>query len=356
MRRYYPGITIFKLAGCLLVLLSHTILLRYMEVAPNQQLRFLTPLLGMIVPCFYVAAGFLACKGWTHTADGRRYVRKYITRISLLYGFFCLLFAAEHIIPALMNKGFTMSNLILQFKILTAAVVLNGPFVQLWFIPPLLFGIFISYWLYEKRALRLAILLAALGFLLTLFLSGSFRMLFQAELDSLISNQDPLFGYLKLFIYRYLGFGFPFVLAGVLIAHYEEKFYHARITPLAAAALLLTAAELVFLFRYAQWNTEYKLALSILPNTILLFYGLLHIKWPSIQTRHSFINLFSVVTFCGHIPFMRLNLLLLNWEVSTMSGLQDALYVALSLVECIAVTFLLYKKGKRRSSVALHSS
>jgi len=354
MRRYYPGITIFKLAGCLLVLLSHTILLRYMEDAPNQQLRFLTPLLGMIVPCFYVASGFLACKGWTHAADSRRYVRRYITRISLLYGFFCLLFAAQYIAPALMDKGFTIGNLFLQFKILAAAVVLNGPFVQLWFIPPLLFGIFVCYWLYEKRALRLALILASAGFLLTLFLSGSFRILIHAQLDSLLLFQHPLFGYLKLFIYRYLGFGLPFVLTGVMIAVYEERFYRARIGLLAAASLLLSTAELLLLFHYAQWNTEFKLALSVLPNTILLFYGLLHIKWRSIQPSHHFINLFSIVTFCGHIPFMRLNLLLLNWDVSAMSGVQDALYVALSLIECLAVSVLLYRR-KSRNPVALHS-
>lgn len=35
MRKYYPGITLFKLAGSLLVLIAHIMLFRYMMLLPG---------------------------------------------------------------------------------------------------------------------------------------------------------------------------------------------------------------------------------------------------------------------------------------------------------------------------------
>lgn len=348
MRKYYSGITLFKLAGCLVVLLAHTMLIRYMNDFSNQQFKFLTPILGTVVPCFYVISGFLAYNGWKRAADARKYVKKYISRLSLLYGLFCMLFVVEHIIPELILNGLTLSNIALQARILIIAVVLNGPLVQLWFIPPLLFSMAVCYWLvYEMRALRLAVILAIAGFLLTLFVCGSFIPITNAIFDGFTSNDSSVFSYVKLFIYRYLGFGLTFVLAGIWIAKYEEKFYQWRAWPFIIGTVVLTTAELLILLNYAEWSNDYKLALSILPSTLLLFYGILHIKWKAVQTYHAFINLFSIVTFVGHIPFMRVNLLLFDWDIASMSVYQDIIYLTLSLLECLALTVILYKRKRR---------
>jgi hypothetical protein len=173
MRSYYPGITIFKLAGSLMVVLAHVMLFRYMELVPNQQLQFIGLLSRVIVPCFYVTAGFLAYKGWTRAMDSRLYVRKYVIRILMLYGFFCVFFLVEHILPAIINNGLSIPNLYLQSKIIFMMFFLNGPFVQFWFIPPLIFGIAASYWLLEKNYLRASVIIGSVGFLISQFVSGT---------------------------------------------------------------------------------------------------------------------------------------------------------------------------------------
>ncbi|MFB9326683.1 hypothetical protein ACFFSY_12230 [Paenibacillus aurantiacus] len=348
MRRYYPGITLFKLAGCLLVLFSHVLLIRYADAAANQQLRFVALPFSVIVPCFYMVAGFLAYKGWLKAASPIRYVSRYVVRIGLLYAAFCAMFAAEHILPALMGGGLSTANLILQAKIMLAAVFLNGPSVQLWFIPPLLFSVPAACWLMERRRIRLAILLASAGFAAALLAAGSLRPLLLAIAGEQVWPYGSLGAYGELLIYRYFGFGFFFVLAGMLAAKYEETFYRMRLLPLLAAAIVLTAAESMLLLGLADYSHEYRLTLSVIPNTLLLFYGLLHAKSRSVQAWHPWINLFSIVTFVGHILFMRLNLLVTGWDLGHMNGLQDAIFVLLALAECLTVTVLLRGLGRIR--------
>lgn len=345
MRRYYPGITLFKLAGCLLVLFAHLMMNRYLGDVSNQQLRFLILPMGIIVPCFYVVAGFLAYKGWSNARDSRRYLSRSLWKILIfLYIPFCLLFVIEHNVPELIRGGIHIGNLVLQAKIITAAVVLNGPSVQLWFIPPLLFSMFTCYWFFEKRVMYIGIIFAIAGFLWSMLISGSLQSISFFHVEELFSNSSIL-AYTKLISYRYLGLGFTFFITGMLIAKYEEMFYRARVWPLIIGTLIFSTLEILFLFNFTQWSTEYKITFSIIPNTILLFYVLLHIKSQAIQSYHKFIHLFSVVTFVGHILLMRINLFVLNWDVTKMNGMQDVLFLALTFVECLVLTIMIYKRN-----------
>jgi hypothetical protein len=346
MRKYYAGITLFKLTGSLLVVLAHIMFFQYIEYIPGQQMQFVLLITRVIVPCFYVVAGFLAYKGWSHATNSKLYVRKYILRIAWMYAFFCLLFMVEFTVPDFIQHGLSFGNLYLQAKILFIAVFLNGPFLQLWFIPPLLFSILASFWLIEKQFVRLAAALALFGFLICQFVSGTLMTVFTSAGGSFPFLHSTYFNYLDLFVTRYMGFGFTFVLAGVLLAKYEEKFVSSKLVYMLIPAVLLTLAETLFLLRFAQWSAEFKLAFSILPNTLFMFYGILRIQMNVVQAYHKWINLFSIVAFCGHILFMRLNLFLFDWELASISIAQSLILVLLTLIECLAVTFLFMLMGK----------
>ncbi|UQZ85514.1 Acyltransferase family protein [Paenibacillus konkukensis] len=358
MRNYYPGITVYKLAGAVIVLLAHAMLLKYFARVPNQQLQFVLLQLRVVVPCFYVIAGFLAYKGWTRAADSRAYVRKYAARIGLLYGAFCLLFLAEFVVPALISGGISPVNLLLQCKIIAVMLVINGPSVQLWFIPPLLFGVIVSYWCYERNALRPALAAALAGFAAVQAVSGSLRTIW-AGTGEPFSWLSPAYGeLLSQLATRYIGFGLPFVLLGVLIAKHEEAWTRRSLRPLWVAALLATALETVWLLLFAGWSDEYKLSFSLLPNTLLLFCGVLRMKGEAVRIYHRPMNLFSLVVFFGHILLMRINGLLLHWEPGGMDVFEDFSMMMLTLVECAAITslLLLYEKkpasGMRKDAVS----
>lgn len=365
MRTFYPGITIFKLAGAILVLVAHSLLIPSMTALELPPLAsFLMLESRVVVPCFYVVSGFLLYKGWTHADKPAVYVRRYILRIAAVYAVFCLLFAFEFIVPALASRGWGLSNLALQSKIMVMAVFVNGPLIQLWFIPPLLFGACASYWLLGRLSLRAMVILIASAYVLIQLFSGSLLGVFGfgggvdgvADAGAGAGAEEPMdsaadtpLGYAVLWATRYIGFGLTFVAIGALIARYEERFLGMKLGAALLGAAALTIVETALLASFAPWSNAYKLTFGILPNTALLFYGVLRIRNSAIAVHHRLLNLFSIVAFAGHIPFMRLNAWLLGWGGTLELVLwQQALQTLLTFAECVALTMLLH----RRSSAA----
>jgi len=345
MRKYYPGITFFKLAGSLTVLVAHVMLFRYLDHLPHTQMNYIFNALKVVVPCFYMISGFLIYKGWSNAADSYKYIKKYSIRIGWVYVFFNLFFWMEFIVPALISKGLGPANLILQLKITGVAFFLNGPFIQLWFIPPLLFGVWISYLLCTRFSTRAGIVFILLVFLAGQLLVGTLRI----GLDSITGGLpflNSIYGnYLELFTERYLGYGITFVFAGVFIGKHEEKFLRIRASALLGLAVIVSVMETLLLFFFTKWNSDYSLALSMISSTTLLFYGVLRIQSVTIQKYHPFINLFSMVTFFGHIPLMKLNLLIGGTGFMNVGIAQGLTYVLVTLVECLALTILLSKRN-----------
>ncbi|GBG10824.1 hypothetical protein PAT3040_05590 [Paenibacillus agaridevorans] len=345
MRRFYPGITLFKLAGATLVLVAHALLIPSMVAMDLPPLASFLMLEGrVVVPCFYVVSGFLLYKGWSHASKPGAYVRKYWLRIAAVYAVFCLLFAAEFNVPALLQGGLGLSNLILQTKILVMAVFVNGPLLQLWFIPPLLFGSVAAYWLLNRLSLKMILIMLAVLYGVVQLASGSllsFTGMGQVDIASL-----P--GILWTGATRYLGFGLTFVVMGALMAKYEEQFLRMNVRLVAVLAIGVTAAETVLLTALAPWSEAYKLTFAMLPNTALLFYGVLRIRNATITAHHRLLNLFSIVTFVGHIPLMRLNKILFGWGGSLDLVLwQQMLQSLLTFAECAALTLLLYRRSRK---------
>ncbi|MNR02643.1 hypothetical protein D3C85_1185010 [compost metagenome] len=199
-----------------------------------------------------------------------------------------------------------------------------------------------------KKSLRFALIIGIGGFLLSLCVSGSLRPLFIDSIEGYLAVTS-LYTYMKLLVYRYLGLGFTFILLGILIARYEEKFFRTRVWHFVLLSTIITTFELLYLFYAAKWNSEYKLSVSMVPNTCLLFYGILHIKSQSMKRYHAFISLFSIVTFCGHILFMRANVIIFQWELTDMTTLQNVMYVTMTLIECALSSIIWYNwKAIRR--------
>ncbi|OMF20420.1 hypothetical protein BK133_29250 [Paenibacillus sp. FSL H8-0548] len=359
MRKYYPGITVFKLAGSLLVLIAHIMLLRYLEFVPGQKLFQFTALATrVVVPCFYVIAGFLAYKGWTHAASPRKYIGRYFKRILIIYCFFCCIFVAEHIVPKLISEGLSAGNLFVQAKILFMAFFLNGPFIQFWFIPPLIFGLLSAYWLLQKGQARLTAIMAIIGFAGIQFVSGSLMTLPGITKLSFPFLSPVYLEYLSLFATRYIGFGFTFVIAGVLLAKHEEQWMQINIKPILIFSIALTMVETMLLLALSEWTRDYKLTFSVLPNTVLIFYGIIRMKGAAVQKYHKQISLFSIVTFFGHVLFMYINYVLLGWDSASMTVTQDVVLLLVTFLECVAATALLslvakYLQAKQTRSISM---
>lgn len=276
-------------------------------------------------------------KGWTNAADPNLYVKRYLTRIIWLYGGFCLLFALQFIVPAFVKEGLTLGNMVLQIKIMVMAVFINGPYVHLWFVPPLLFGITFAYWLLRSNRTRLAAAIGITGFIACQFSSGSLRFLFEGAMNGFMGISLTQWDYVDQGLTQYFGFGVTFVVAGALIAKTETAFLKL---PFRRLLLLLTAlvmAELALLMSTSQWTTEYKLTLTLLPLTLLLFHGVLRIKSKHAIAHH-------------------LNAWLLGWNQVEMGMSQWIAQSLLTLLECLLFSYLIgWSLRKRRSKAEQRS-
>lgn len=352
MRRYYPGITLFKLIGSILVVLSHLEIFQFMY-QPNWYVAASARILTAIVPCFYMIAGFLAYKGWSNAENSYKYVLRYLTWIILIYGLFCFIYIANSTIPQFLAIGLTPHTIINQLRNLFLAVFIIGPYGQLWFIPPLIFGIIASYYFYSKKRLLTAVTLVILGFLLAQLITGTLGILIEVSIGDVFLFHIKHLRILQLLMLEYFGNGFPFILLGIIIGKHEEKFMQINFLKLLFFLVPPIILECVFLNYFVkQYNNNLSLLIfTPIPAGILLFYGVLHTKMRHIKTYHTPINLFTIVIYFSHMLLVYVNLKLLNWQLKTMMPFQMMLFICLTFTEGILITmFIMLLKRNLKST------
>jgi len=340
MRKYYSGITVFKLVGALVVLFGH---IRLPEVYGQLAAHFigLNQAMAFTVPCFYIVSGFLAYKGWAQAPSPGRYIRGYLGWLGGAYVVLCLWHVITNTLPALV-AGYQQHTLpVQQLHWLFEVVFVSGPSLALWFIPPLLLGVGVAYFFERRGQLRTALLVAALGFGLAQLADGSLRGLVEALGGAGWApyqlRQEWL---LRTMLSGYLGIGLPSVLLGVVVARHEAAFLGLGARRLALVAGPALALELLLL-NWALPGYPYRLLCSMVPISLLLFYGVLAIRLDGIRRYHALINRFSALSFFTHMYLIALNRALLGVVGPDLSPRQALACWLLTAAEVVLLTALL---------------
>lgn len=341
--------------GSLIVMAAHIILSPYLtrlQDLPQWGLGYLFNGLKIIVPCFYMISGFLVYQGWSHAGRSRSYIIKYATRFTLIYLLFCLAFAVEFVIPVLI-RDFNLPQLMLQAKIMFMVFALNGPYIQLWFFPPLIFGVLASFFLLTRYSNRVILTVLTASFLSGQLAFGTLRALLDKIFGGVPLLETRWGSYAELFIARDLGYGLTFVLLGALLAKHEEAFTGIRLRNLLIPSAALFMLESALLVIFIPWRADYSLSLGMLPLSAVLFYGVLRIRnRGGLQARHSFINLFSMVIFLAHIPLIKLNgWMLSGLHLSATADLTALGYFVITFAECLLTAYLIYAIYNLKSSL-----
>jgi hypothetical protein len=351
MRKYYPGITIFKLIGAILVLSGHVRIPQfYKELAFH--VTGLEQFFFMIVPCFYIVAGFLAYNGWSHAKNPDQYIKRYLGWITGLYVAIFLLKLVATLVQASLKTGLTAHVLGRLFIKSLYGLLVIGPMMSFWFIPPLIFGITFSYLFNGKGKLLYAGIIAVICFLAAQAIGGTLRAMI-----------DLSFGDIQLFhikhiqlyqnaLVKYAGKGFPFVLMGIVLAKYQDWFLNINSRKLTLTVVGFTLTEGLFLNYFVGGRFPYDVVLSIVPLSIWMFYGLLKVKNDKLKTYHKQINLLSIVIYFAHFIFININLYLLGWNLRAISPMQYVICTLLTLAECLALTALILTL-KRKKELAV---
>ena len=341
MRKYYSGITLFKLVGSLLVLMGHV---RIPDLyAEYSRIPGLQQAVSFIVPCFYLISGFLAYKGWAGAVQPGVYIRRYLGGLAAVYVGLCVLALAIGNGNHVFYETSAWHNMILpMFKL----YLVIGPYPSLWFVPPLLVSVAFCYHCQQRGWLRWAVGLAAAGFVAAQLVFGSLRVVLEAA-GSHVPWQGWLYAeLLQTTMFNYFGMALPFVLAGVLVARREAAFVALPARQLAAWALSSLALEIGLLRWLAPADYTYPLIVSALPIGLWVFYGLLHLRFDGIRRYHTVVGRFSAVLYFLHYPLVLANMRLLrlpasaNWQLHIAIG-PALLLMLLTVLETVLLTWLL---------------
>ncbi len=349
MRKYYPGLTLFKFAGAVLVVMSH-IREFPLQDALDASLPYFSTLCTVIVPCFYVMAGFLACQGWSRAAAPQRYVKNYIKWLGGVYLFFFLLVVGGDLVLFGYNGVFPRNpNYYLE-------LFLTGPYPQFGFLPPLLVAVGLGFLADRYGSLRVAVVLSAGGYLLAAAVIGPLRVGTNYLVGDLPLFHSRYFFWIEEFLTKYLSTGFPYVLAGICIARRETAFLRISKGRFVLLALLASVVEIKALQQLYPERYSYYMLLSQVPLTLLLFYGLLKVNTGWVQRYHVYLRQLSLFLFFAHWPLMLLNAMFMGTPCSMFSLRQSALCMVLTFGEVLLlerVFALLFRRRKEHLSKGL---
>lgn len=315
MRKYYPGFTLFKFIGAMLIVLAHYSEF-FREPVFNKYIFGFSHFFDIVVPCFYVLAGFLAYKGWTHSVSGKKYVNKYIRNIFYIYFGFYIIFIVAIKIPRYLSGQFNVHDL----NSLFGAFFITGPFGPLWFIPPLLIGVYLCFRMEQAGRLRKLLIFLSIAFILVQLAYGSLQPLGKPWIEATGITGIRVYYLLKYLAIRYFGYSLIYILAGVLICKYEQRF--TQINQLGYLALGLIGIEMILLQIFQRNYSNVPVMFSHITSTLWLFQVLLKARLHGVRRYHVFIQRFTLLMFLLHIPFIKLIEFLLGWQGSALRGHQ----------------------------------
>ncbi|MFD0590591.1 acyltransferase family protein [Paenibacillus sp. GCM10027627] len=263
--RHYESLDLVKLAAAFLVVAIHTGPL--LSLSPYADFLLTGIFARLAVPFFFMASGYLLFRKLTGDArmDGLK-VQRYMYKVTALYAVAIIIY-----LPLNLYKG----DFGLDWSLPSAAadLVWNGTFYHLWYLPALMMGAGIVYFMQKYFSLA-ATLVATILFYVVGLLGDSYYG-FAIRSDGLKALYEAMFGW---FDYTRNGLFFApvFVALGMLAARQTaQQNYEASGRPLLWTILFslsLTGlfAEGMFV-RAAEFPRHDSMYLMLLPAVYCLF-------------------------------------------------------------------------------------
>ncbi|AJY73508.1 serine racemase VanT catalytic subunit [Paenibacillus beijingensis] len=329
----------FKLIAAILVIAIHTG--PFISYSPSADFILTGIVARLAVPFFFMASGYFffgRMKG--EKAQERAALKRFMLRIGLLYGAGFLMYLPLNVYAGHFNEPWSIASL-------AKDIVFDGTFYHLWYLPALMTGTCIVYWLRAKTTDRYVLVVASVLYVFAL-LGDSYYGL-AAQIGFLSSFYDHLFEW---FDYTRGGIGFAplYIALGASAANRDEKsrsgnWYAAAF--LVSMGLLLAEGIVLHEAGYPRHDSMY---IALVPAVYALFRLLL--TWGGRERR--FMRQASTWVYMLH-PLA----IVLIRGIAKLTGLEPVL-VKDSLVHFLAVTALsmllssavVFLAGIRRTKVA----
>lgn len=313
MKKYYPGIDLFKFIFSLLVVCIHVNPLADVNYTANLIVSGL--LASFAVPYFFVVSGYMS---------GDKSLRHIIKKPLYL----CLFCMSLYLI---MIRGWKISFI----KVLQL-VLLSGGYYHLWYLVVLLYCMIICKTLFENIPSRYCVIICVFTYLLGCL----FRI--YLEVNTTIS----------LFLFRFLSMGVPFFYYGMCVRknRMEKKFASLRWGN--CLFILLWLAEVLILMKKGN-TVGYTLLFTTFPMVAMIFsYAICLSDRITIKTA-PILGRISMIIYCIHPA-----ILLLIQTIARKMGIDRIhsllLFCLVSIISCLiglVYNIILQQKNNSKSSV-----
>ncbi len=165
--KQYAAIDIAKYVSALLVVAIHTY--PFLEISETFNTLFIAIVCRLAVPFFFICSGYFLFRklNGTHKQNLNR-LKRYISRLIRLYLVWTVIYI-PYTIWNYMGTGFSLMSLLGWIR----DFFLNGSYYHLWFLPALILGTLIVYWLGEKKSISkvvsISMILYFIGYLINVY-------------------------------------------------------------------------------------------------------------------------------------------------------------------------------------------
>ncbi|MGI6005307.1 MAG: acyltransferase family protein, partial [Christensenellales bacterium] len=285
-KKSYPAVDIFRLAAAFLVVAVHISPLA--SVSGTVDFIFTRIIARIAVPFFLMATGFFLLPGFAKGTDfifGDR-LKKFFQKTLLLYGAATAIYLPVNLYAGHLTGASTAADVL-------KAIVFDGTFYHLWYLPALLIGVPIAALLLakcrKKTALMAAVLLYALG-----LLGDSYYGLAQMIPPVRFLYDNVLF---HLFGYTRNGLFYAplFLMMGASLGAAEKRPSRAALGAGLAASFSLMTLE-ALLLKAARWQRHDSMYVMLPPVMFFLFSLLVSVR----GTARPHLRDFSMAVYIVH--------------------------------------------------------
>lgn len=270
------------------------------------------------VPFFFIASGFFYAKGLTKTENPKRYLTKYLSRITIMY----LTWTTLTLPVAWYNVSIAHADYNSLFKVIyfLRCLFLTGSMGVYWYLLALIYNSIIFYYCFVHNKQRLLFLVSLVLFSIGVLYDGGYL------LDSFLGN----FIHIVIGSERnFLNVGLFYMCIGYYISSHEIK-NHIFYIPLLFLSIIVSELLLPYT------NLHFMHAFS----AVILFLIALNIKISLKASTSLTIRKMSTAIYLGHFPFI----LLFDYYLKrgTLIDICAALTFSISL--WVIITILLPEK------------
>lgn len=324
--KQYPAIDVAKYVAAMLVVAIHTF--PFVDFSPAFNLFFISTIGRLAVPFFFVCSSFFLFRKINRvhlrSIQAREILKKWFIRIGVLYLIWTVIYL-PYTIWNYAEAGFSVSGLLGWIR----DFFLNGSYYHLWFLPALMLGMVIVWWLYTHKGLiftmEISVVLYLIGYLINIF----------APLWESLPYVSIVYGFfVKMLVTARDGFFFApiYIVIGLMCSQMRRPSLKACELGFAASFILLIL-EVSLYSALGVLTDQSSMFLMLIPVLYFFMNMMLQIKMPKkavyVKMRQE-----STLIYVSHILFARLLLLLIP-------DFHLVVYLAtLALSQCFASTVI----------------